>query len=207
MEKYIQSQVLKFMEESKQFNKNLHAYRKLVSTTTALLHLTDFSMEAAGQGLITQIMMLDQSAAFDSVNYSIIDEKINLYNFSENTRRWFRSYLANRSQYVEIGAEKSSMRAVSSGVPQGSILGPILYLIYTNKLPEIIKDENCTNVSHNGKDYLFRNICNHCGIMPCFADDCMIAIARKKSSENIVIMRNKLVEVSEFVSNNDLCIN
>ena len=66
------------MEESKQFNKNIHAYRKLVSTTAALLHLTDFSMEAAGQGLITQIMMLDQSAAFDSVNYSIIDEKINL---------------------------------------------------------------------------------------------------------------------------------
>ena len=97
MEKAIQMQLMQYMEESKQFNRNLHAYRNLVNTTTALLQLTDYSIEAADSGLITQIMMLDQSAAFDSVDFGILDGKMELYHFSENTRKWFRSYLSNRS--------------------------------------------------------------------------------------------------------------
>ena len=205
--KTIQTQVIHFMEESRQFNKNLHAYRQLVNTTTALLQLTDFSIEAADNSLIPQLMMLDQSAAFDSVDSAILDGKMDLYGFTDNTRRWFRSYLTNRSQFVEIGATWSSMRAVQSGVPQGSILGPILYLLYTNELPDIMKSEDCNQENHNRKDNLFGENCKKCGIMSCFTDDCTIAIARKTSNENINTIRVKLDEISEFLSNNDLCVN
>ena len=138
-EKAVHKQVLNFMKVSKQFNMNLHGYRELHSTTTAALQLTDYIMNAADREQVANSMMLDQSAAFDCVNAVILDRKLELYKLSENTRKWFRSYLQSRSQYVCIGAATSSIRTVTSGIPQGSILGPILYSIYTNELPQLVK--------------------------------------------------------------------
>ena len=88
MERVIQKQVLNFMDTTGQFNRNLHAYRQISSTTTAALQITDYTMEAADLGMIPQAMLLDQSAAFDCVSADILDSKMELYGFSENTRKW-----------------------------------------------------------------------------------------------------------------------
>ena len=179
-----------------QDNLTKNAYRKLHNTTTAIIQKTNFTMEAADLGLIGQAMMVDQSAAFDCVQARILDEKMKIYNFSENTRRWFRS------QFVEIGAARSNMRKVKSGVPQGSVLGPILYVLYTNKILETNND--CTD--EKGELFGDKN-CYKCGIMPCFADGCTVIIRNKKTNHNKMELKTKLESITEFLNNNDLSIN
>ena len=108
-ERIIQKQVMTYMMNTRQLNRNLHAYRNLFSTTTAALQLTDFTCEAADNGLIAQALLLDQSAAFNCVNAQILDDKLELYGFDTDTRKWFRSYMSHRLQYVVIGAAKSNI--------------------------------------------------------------------------------------------------
>jgi len=68
------------------------------------------------------------------VDHEILLYKMKLYNFSENTRVFFKSYLTNRTQLVQIGNTKSTIMEIKSGVPQGSILGPILFIMYINDM-------------------------------------------------------------------------
>ena len=207
MERSIQSQVLEYMNETGQFNQNLHAYRSLHSTTTAAMQLTDFTAEAADHHMIANAMLIDQSSAFDCVNAEILDQKLKLYCFSDNSRKWFRSYMNSRSQFVSVGAAVSNFRPVTSGVPQGSVLGPILYLLYTNELPETVKEKNCQDHCHEDNDDLFGPNCYKCGILPTFADDSTVIVARKTQNENKIALKEKLNNISDFLQNNDLCIN
>ena len=84
------------------------------------------------------VCMLDMSAAFDVVNHSILLSKLELYGFDENTLKWMKNYLSNRSQAVYIDGALSKFLPVKIGVPQGSILGPLFYILFTNDLPETI---------------------------------------------------------------------
>ena len=112
-----------------------------------------------------------------------------------------------RSQFVSIGAARSAIRTVDSGVPQGSVLGPVLYSLYTNKLPDIIKNSNCPKICHQNKEDLFGKNSFTCGQVPVFADDCTLIVADKDPERNKVKFREKLQEVTEFLNNNDLIVN
>ena len=182
-ERAVQRQVVKFMETSKQLNSNMHAYRKMYNTTTAVLQITDYIITAAENKRISNVMLIDQSAAFDCVEGDILIEKLKLYNFSDETCMWFRSYMDSRSQVVSIGASVSNYKSVNTGVPQGSVMGPIMYLIYTNELPELIKEDDCINSHNDAEDNLFGNNCEKCGTMACFADDCTLVIAKENRTE------------------------
>ena len=85
-------------------------------------------------GNIIGTVYLDLRKAFDLVNHELLLYKMKLYNFSENTRLFFKSYLTNRTQLVQIGNTKSTIMEIKSGVPQGSILGPILFIMYINDM-------------------------------------------------------------------------
>ena len=86
------------------------------------------------------LLLLDLSAAFDTVNHSLLLSRLeNSFGITGTVLQWFQSYLTGRSQFVEINDTKSSVRDLTVGVPQGSVLGPILYLLYTAPLAEIIR--------------------------------------------------------------------
>ena len=206
-EKSVQEQLLTYMETSKQLNRNLHGYRTLHSTTTAALQLTEFTAEAADDRKISTMLFLDQSAAFDCVRHDILLSKLQRYNFSDRTLAWFSSYLEARTQYVEVGGKMSRMVAVAQGVPQGSVLGPLLYSLYTNELAEMSKDDFCDDLSHENNGELFGKNCRRCGIIACFADDTTFATARKTRGENETETKEKLDKISKFLVCNKLTVN
>ena len=84
---------------------------------------------------MTGTVFIDLSKAFDSVNHDIILDKLEQSNMSTSVINWFKSYLYERSQSVTIGGNISKAMPLNTGVPQGSILGPLLFIIYTSDLP------------------------------------------------------------------------
>ena len=93
-------------------------------------------------------MLLDLSAAFDTVNHSLLLSRLkNSFGITGTVLQWFHSYLSGRSQFVEINDTKSSVRDLTVGVQQGSVLGPILYLLYTAPLAETVRTKSWTRLS------------------------------------------------------------
>ena len=140
-ERAVQQQIVKYMDTSNQWHSNMHAYRKKHSTCTALLQLSDDIFQAAEMKEIATAIMVDESSAFDCINFETLDGKLNLYGFGWKIRSWIKNYLTNRSQYTEISGKQSRIRNITRGVPQGSVIGPTIFSIYINEMPEVAKDK------------------------------------------------------------------
>ena len=207
VERAIQTQLQKHMEKEHLFNKNSHAYRRNLSTSTAIMQLVDRMYEATDQNLISQIMALDQSSAFDCVCPKILVKKLKRYGCSPGVRRWIESYMSYRTQYTNVGRHDSDMVAVHRGVPQGSIVGPLLYIIYTNEMSEAIKDDECNDEAHDDKTRLFGNNCEKCGTVITYADDLTYHIASEHRERNKRKIDRNLQKLQQFLNDNDLVIN
>jgi retron-type reverse transcriptase len=103
------------------------------STCTAITELLDTITLALDNNCFALSLFIDVSKAFDSINHKILLSKLEHYGLRGSVYSWFRSYLSNRYQYTEIKGQSSLVRNITAGVPQGSILGPILYLLYICK--------------------------------------------------------------------------
>ena len=209
VERVLQPQILKFMNESGQINPNHHSYRKNHSTVTAMLQISDAIFNGCDANKISTLITLDQSAAFDVLRHQTLLRKLSLYNFGENVLSWIKSYLSHRSQYVSIGTRNSTYMNVTSGIPQGSVLGPILYVLYVNELPSIINDVDCTDAAHVSSDVsnLFCDNCDKCGQIPMYADDSTVVISTKNRFESQDRLITIIDRVKTYLAANSLSLN
>ena len=116
------------------------AYKVFHSTETALVKVHNDILRAADNNDSVVLLLLDLSAAFDTVDYSILLSRLALrFGVNGQVSAWIGSYLKDREQFVQIENTKSSIRQLLRGVPQGSVLGPLLYVLYTAPIADIIK--------------------------------------------------------------------
>ena len=93
-------------------------------------------------GRANAVIFLDLKKAFDTVNHDIIIQKLHCYGITGDELKFLRSYLSNRKQCCSVNGRVSDNEDIACGVPQGSILGPLLFIIYMNDLPNFVKDSN-----------------------------------------------------------------
>ena len=142
MEKCVHSQFGKYLDKHNFLTPHQSAYLKFHSTQTSLVNVTDNWYQNIEDGLITGVCFFDISKCFDAICHDTLLFKLKKYGILGHSLKWFKSYLTDRSQALILNKSLTSFKNVTTGIPQGSILGPVLFLIFMNDLPMFVKNCN-----------------------------------------------------------------
>ena len=137
LERLMYIRLLKFINKNQIFNKHQFGFRDKHSTFMALIILIKNLVNAIDNGKCAVGIFLDFQKAFDTVDHCILLDKLYFYGIRGQAFDWFSSYLHNRQQLVNYYGYESDLKTIKCGVPQGSILGPLLFLLYINDLPQV----------------------------------------------------------------------
>ena len=183
--KCIAKRVMSFLNETLVLCVNQFGFRHGLSTIDAVIEYSEYLYDNIENRRHTLGLFIDYSKAFDTVNHNILLAKLDMYGFRGITLRLFRSYLEDRTQCVRIGNYYSDCSSLLTGVPQGSVLGPLLFLCYINDFP---------NVSPIFKTVLF-------------ADDTTVSVSGPDFVELCGVINSELVRITDWSNANKLALN
>lgn len=141
-ERVVFEQIYDYFTSNHLFYDNQYGFRKGHSTELAATELIDRIRKQMDDGKSPFSIFLDLSKAFDTLDHNILLNKLQYYGIHGAPLNWFKSYLTNRHQFIDLNGTKSPMREILTGVPQGSILGPLLFIIYMNDVHVVSKKFN-----------------------------------------------------------------
>ena len=204
-ERLIYNQVYDYLTNNNLLNSKQYRFRSLHSTALALSESTNHWLLDMGNGKMNTVIFLDIKKAFDTVNHDISLQKMKAYGISGPELEFFNSYLKNRVQYCSINGSTSGFKSISCGVPQGSILGPLLFLIYMNDLPDAVKNVEITMFADDTSlSKTFQNTDELCmELIPAFANICKWRMANKLSL-NTVKTEFMVISTSQRVGQLDI---
>ena len=166
LEKIMYNRVYKYLTENNLLFQKQFRFRESHSTSHAIVNLVSNIYNSFNENKFTLGVFIDLSKAFDTVNHNILLNKLSLYGIKNNSLKWFSSYLSDRKQYVQTSVFKTTNLNVVCGVPQGSILGLLLFILYVNDLcrvsnilePIVFADDTNLFFSHKNIKELFLNV-------------------------------------------------
>ena len=183
-ERIIYDQLFKYLSDNDLLVNCQSGFRTLHSTLTSLLEASNSWSVNIDNGLINGVIFIDLKKAFDTIDHKILLRKLASYGIDHRALKWFDSYLSDRQQKCVVNGKLSGARAVTCGVPQGSLIGPLLFLIYINDLP------NCLSKA----------------LPRMYADDTSISIAAGSLPELESALNTELANLHEWLNANKLSL-
>jgi len=184
-ERYIQKQLMHYLTINDYISIDQSAYRPYHSTQTSIIRVVDDCIDNICDKLLTGLCFLDIKKCFDCINHDIMKEKLSYYGICDYELRWFSSYLCNRQQQVIANYKKSENAILNIGVPQGSVLGPLLFMLYVIDLSQFVSLSSCN----------------------LYADDTVIYCTGNETLEVQHKLQASITEVSKWYNANHLVLN
>ena len=185
IEKLMHERIYSFLEKHKCIYELQFGFRSKHSTGHALTDLTEAIRKAMDESSFAVGVFIDLQKAFDTVDHEVLLSKLNHYGIRGIANNWFRSYLTNRQQYVTVNGKDSNLRIMKFGVPQGSVLGPLLFLIYINDLYLCVKHSTARH----------------------FADDTCLLIKNKSLKKIKKLINQDLKSLNAWLKANKISLN
>ena len=181
----IHKQLASYFNDHNLLCKSQSGFRRMHSTETAVTYFADEILMNMDKGLVTGSVFIDLAKAFNTVDHDVLLSKLEYYGVCNQSLQWFKNYFKGRKQFVHIDSRSSEELAVTSGVPQGSILGPLLFIVYINDIPRCVK---------------------HCSANM-YADDTVLYLDGPTVHNLIFYINQDLQCLSEWLEDNNLVLN